>query len=383
MSKWEKVRLKEVCDFQGGSQPPKEEWVNDYTDGYIRMLQIRDFTQEREGKEEYIKISSNIKTCDSTDVMIARYGASVGKILTGLSGAYNVAIMKTIPDTGKLMKVYLRYFLLSSIFQNFIRNVGSRAAQAGFNKNDLDNLQIPLPPLEVQKKIAQSLDAASELIALRKKQLAELDNLIKSVLYDMFGDPVTNEKGWELYCVGDFAKVETGSTPLRSNNSYYDNGTIPWVKTGEINGSYIYSAEESITDKAVDETNCKLLPANTILVAMYGQGKTRGKVGLLKIKATTNQACAAILPNGKFSSEYLLRTLDFCYQELRDLGRGGNQPNLNLSIVKNFTIPLPPIDLQIRFAEIVTKIEEQKALVQKAIDESQYLFDSLMNEYFE
>ena len=130
------VNLCDVCDFQGGSQPPKEQWIDEEKDGYIRMLQIRDFTQADRVKPEYVKISPNIKTCCEDDILIARYGASVGKILTGLSGAYNVAIMKTIPDENMLNKRYLYYYLLSDVFQNAILNVGSRAAQAGFNKTD-------------------------------------------------------------------------------------------------------------------------------------------------------------------------------------------------------------------------------------------------------
>ena len=131
------IYLSDICDFQGGTQPPKEQWSTSLKDGYVRMLQIRDFTQSEKAEPEYVKYSTNLKMCKSDDVLIARYGASLGKILTGLSGAYNVAIMKTIPNENKITKSYLYYFLLSDSFQNMIKSVGSRAAQAGFNKEDL------------------------------------------------------------------------------------------------------------------------------------------------------------------------------------------------------------------------------------------------------
>ena len=105
-----KVKLTDVCDFQGGSQPPKDEWSFEENQGYIRMLQIRDFTQSEKIVPEYIKISNSTKICESDDILIARYGASIGKILTGLAGAYNVAIMKTVPDTSKVDKRYLYYY---------------------------------------------------------------------------------------------------------------------------------------------------------------------------------------------------------------------------------------------------------------------------------
>ena len=116
---------------------------------------------------------------------------------------------------------------------------------------------------------------------------------------------------------------------------------------------------------------------------MYGQGKTRGQVGLLKIKAATNQACAAILPCDSIIKEFLFRLLQINYSNLRALGRGGNQENLNLSMIREFRIIIPPLALQNQFASIVRKIEEQKELVQKSIDETQMLFDSLMSQYFD
>ena len=104
------IPLVQVCDFQGGSQPPKDQWIDHEKEGYIRMLQIRDFTQPDKDNVEFVRISKTIKTCNEDDILIGRYGASVGKILTGLAGAYNVAIIKTIPDTSKLSKRFLYHY---------------------------------------------------------------------------------------------------------------------------------------------------------------------------------------------------------------------------------------------------------------------------------
>lgn len=160
----EKVKLTDICDFQGGSQPPKEEWSFEEQDGYIRMLQIRDFTQSERVVPEYIKVSNSTKTCEADDILIARYGASIGKILTGLAGAYNVAIMRTIPDTSKVQKRYLYYYLKSPYFQNAILNVGVRAAQAGFNKEDLSKLEIECPALIEQDEIVRVLEKVELVI---------------------------------------------------------------------------------------------------------------------------------------------------------------------------------------------------------------------------
>ena len=176
------AKLTDVCDFQGGSQPPKEEWSFEEQEGYIRMLQIRDFTQSERVTPEYIKISGSTKTCEADDILIARYGASLGKILTGLAGAYNVAIMRTIPNETVLTKKYLYYYLKSPYFQTIILNVGSRAAQAGFNKEDLSKLDINCPTFEEQGNIVQILQKVENVIKNREIELEKLDELIKARL---------------------------------------------------------------------------------------------------------------------------------------------------------------------------------------------------------
>lgn len=203
------AKLTEICDFQGGSQPPKEEWSFEAKDGYIRMLQIRDFTQGEKVTPEYIKISKSTKRCNAEDILIARYGASLGKILTGLAGAYNVAIMRTIPDETKLRKRYLYYYLKSPYFQKSILNVGSRAAQAGFNKEDLSKLNIPCPDFKKQDDVVERLTKIELVITARQQELQRLDELIKARFVEMFGDE-TNPYNWPVVNVEEVANVSVG-----------------------------------------------------------------------------------------------------------------------------------------------------------------------------
>ena len=198
-----KVSLTDICDFQGGTQPPKDEWIDQPAQGYVRMLQIRDFTQSDKNYIEYVKDTGKLKTCIEDDILIGRYGASIGKILTGLAGAYNVAIVKTIPDEKVVSKKYLYWYLNSQYFQRFISNVGSRAAQAGFNKNDLGAAQIPLVDKERQEEICEVLEKANKLISLRKQQLAKLDELIKARFVEMFGTFPANPFRWDTGKIQD------------------------------------------------------------------------------------------------------------------------------------------------------------------------------------
>ena len=142
---------------------------------------------------------------------------------------------------------------------------------------------------------------------------------------------------------GDYAQTTSGSTPARGKKDYWQPAEIPWVKTAEVTFRSITSAEESISKIALAECSLTLLPPNTVLVAMYGQGKTRGQSAILEISATINQACFAILPNETWVPEFLHLWLTANYQNLRGLseGRGGNQANLNGALLNALKVPAP------------------------------------------
>jgi type I restriction enzyme, S subunit len=165
-------------------------------------------------------------------------------------------------------------------------------------------------------------------------------------------------QNWQKRKLGEIAKTCSGSTPSRSNPDYYK-GSISWVKTGELKDALILETEEHISELALKESSVRLLPPETLLVAMYGQGQTRGRTGLLKVPATTNQACFAILPNETFDSYFLQYWFRHNYQRLRQEteGRGGNQPNLNGDVLNNQIVSLPiEVNEQSKFVE---KINEQ------------------------
>jgi type I restriction enzyme S subunit len=172
----------------------------------------------------------------------------------------------------------------------------------------------------------------------------------------MFGDPFSDRSQSGNKKLGDVCAVSSGSTPSRKNLAYY-RGTIPWVKTGEVVGERIRSTSESITATALRETSLKLYPSGTVLLAMYGQGKTRGQVGILDIEATTNQACAAISCSDELLPDFLFNQLKLGYDSIRGMGRGGNQPNMNAGIVRAIPIVVPDIALQSAYVERIKILE--------------------------
>lgn len=152
-------------------------------------------------------------------------------------------------------------------------------------------------------------------------------------------------KGWCWVSIDHVADVGTGATPRKSESKYYAGGEIPWVTSSAVNDSYVTSAEEKVTEAALRDTNLTLYQPGTLLLAMYGEGKTRGKVTELKIAATTNQALAAIQVSSPelVHTEYLKLLLTENYEKTRFLSSGGVQPNINLSIVRSIAVPLPPL----------------------------------------
>ena len=172
---WEFRPLGEVCGFQGGTQPPKSEFVDSPREGYVRLLQIRDFKSDE--KAVFVRDNSKVKKCAASDIMIGRYGASVGQIHRGKAGAYNVALVRTIPNPTFLVRDYFYHYLTSDLFQVPLVGKKARSAQDGFNQDDISPFPIPLPPLEEQQRIVAVLDEAFEgLSRARAHAEANLQN---------------------------------------------------------------------------------------------------------------------------------------------------------------------------------------------------------------
>jgi type I restriction enzyme S subunit len=380
------VKLTEVCDFQGGTQPPKSEWIKDPKEGFIRMLQIRDFTQPERNNIEYIKSKSTVKTCVESDVLIGRYGASIGKICTGLSGAYNVALIKTIPNIRILDRNFLLYILKGYDFQNFISNIGSRAAQAGFNKADLENFIFPLPTLPQQQKIAAILDAADALRQNDKALIAKYDELTQALFLDMFGDPVSNPEGWEK------AFLKSVSTKITDGTHFSPEPQtegFPYITAKHVKsyGLDFYSKPTYVSEEAHNEIYKRCTPE-------YGD------VLYIKDGATTGIACintfdepfsmlsslALIKPKKDIINSYFLcfwlNNPNIKSKLLSEFMSGAAIQRYTLTKINSFELIVPPLTLQNQFAERITLIEEQKAIAQASLVKSEELFSSLLQKAF-
>lgn len=239
--------------------------------------------------------------------------------------------------------------------------------------------EIILPPIAEQRRIVARIEEVAAKIeearGLRKRAIDLIEIVFISVLKKIREEISSN---YQKQRISTLTQVSSGGTPSRNNPDFW-NGSIPWIKTGELLDGDIYGAEEYITSSALSNTGAKLFPKNTILIAMYGQGQTRGRTGRLMIEAATNQACAAILPKPSLIEprflQYWLRSL---YFEMREQYRDGAQPNWNGRMIKDIEIALPPISEQQQVIKHLDNFQKTLKRIQNQREDALKEFDALL-----
>lgn len=400
---WKWVKLEEVCEkiVDGSHNPPRS------IDSGKPMLSAKDifnnkinFDNPRWVSEEEFQRENRRTEIKAGDVLLTIV-ATIGRTAVVPIKApkftlqRSVAVLKTIQNP-----YFFCYAFQTPKFQQQLRDYSKGTAQKGVYLKTLAQLEIPLPPLTTQQAIVAKIEELfSELdkgIENLRTAQQQLKTYRQSVLKWAFEGKLTNEhvqegelpKGWKWVSIEEVATVGTGATPLKSNSSFYG-GNIPWVTSGALNDEFVIEATDFVTEKAIKETNLTLYPKHTLLVAMYGEGKTRGKCSELLIEACTNQAIAAIYFDNHDSSikPYLKYFLLKNYNDVRKQSSGGVQPNLNLGIIKKLVFPLPPLKEQ---HQIVQAIESRLSVADKmeesitqSLQQSEALRQSILKKAFE
>ena len=378
-----KVKLGDVCKIQSGGTPSRGN-LNYWNNGNVPWVKISDIKEKYLSRtEEFITqeglANSSAKIFPKETILYTIF-ATLGEVsILEIEATTNQAIAGLQIIDENICKDYLYYYLIS--LKPFVNEVGRGVAQNNINMQILRNFEIPLPSLEEQKAIARKLDKVSGLIEKRKTQLEKLSELVKSRFIEMFGG-VHDSKIYPYKAVKELTDVVSGGTPSRDISEYWEEGTIPWVKTTELQNNIVTEVEEYITEQGLSNSSAKIVPSGTVLIAMYGQGKTRGMTAYLGIEACTNQACACILPSAKINQTFLWQFFILSYDNLRDMAKGGNQPNLNGNMIKNYPILCPPRELQEQFAAFVEQVDKSKFEIQQSLEKLEILKKSLMQQYF-
>ena len=277
--------------------------------------------------------------------------------------------MFEVVDNSILNEDYLMMWFRRPEFDRICWLHTDGSVRGGITWDDICRLELPIPPIEKQLEIVNSYKAITERIALKKKIN---DNLVavgtasiqKNVgrgalinLTEAEMDRLTLPDGFEIQTVSEFCReTKSGSTPSRTNNEYWENGTISWVKSGEVHNNITLQTEEYITPLGLNESSTKLLPKDTVLMAMYGV--TAGEIGYLAIEATTNQAICGMICNSKANAAYLYFSLIQSQTAISRLSNGGAQDNLSKNFIDNIKIVVPPSEFieKMKLAAIVEQM---------------------------
>lgn len=369
MSKWKKVKLGDVCSlYQPKTIPMKE--LKDDMPYYVY------------GANGIIGKYHSYNHIDS-EIAIACRGATCGTVNITLPKSWITGnAMVAHIESNELSFKYLFYALSNANMKNVITG----AAQPQITRSNLKDLEIPLPAMEEQKKIAARLDAVSDLLAKQKQLLSEQDNLIQSTFYDMFGDPIKNEKGWNSKKFSELGSLKNGINFQKNDNEsdLYCLGVADFKDNKYISD---ISALQKVPSKSVNLTEDLLKNGDIVFVRSNGNKALVGR-------------CVAVYPNEEavtfsgfcirfrksttlIKTDYLLYFLKTPQIRNALAGRGANIQNLNQQILSRVNILCPPLELQQKFAAVAEQIESEKSKIKSAIAETQTLFNALMTEYFE
>jgi len=278
-----------------------------------------------------------------------------------------------IRSDDRMVQRYVRW-LLQEFDVAHMKTLGSGVRQT-INYMDIGNSFFYEPTKNEQQKIANFLDHETAKIDILIEKQQQLIKLLKEKRQAVISHAVTKglnpnapmrdsgvewlgevPEHWAMPKIAHISRVLNGSTPDKTNLSYWEDGTIPWLASGCLNSEVVDVPSEFITKNAYQNSSVELIPANSLLVGMVGQGKTRGTSAILAIDSCINQNMAAIVLDGKIQTRFLYYTLQAMYDDLRELGRGGNQAALNCEIIGSVRVPLPPNDEQIAIVDMLDEL---------------------------
>jgi type I restriction enzyme S subunit len=288
---------------------------------------------------------------------------------------------------------YLACIVHSPAFTDFAMQGVTGAQHPRTSWAHIKTFELPAHDRSEQASIAQLLWSLFRLRMATERGITSASSLKREAMQQLFARGLRGEaqketeigqipESWELASIDKHFSVVSGGTPSRGNAAYWAGGTIPWVKTTEVNYSVINETEEHITQAGLDGSAAKMLRPGTLLMAMYGQGVTRGKVGILGIEAACNQACAAMTPtDDQVLPQYFYHYLTSRYEAIRSLAHGGQQQNLNLDIVRRIDVPVPPaIEEQQEIVDVLDALDRKVDLHRRKRAVLDQLFKSLLHK---
>jgi len=370
---WEESRLADICSkiTQGGTPDTSEP---KFWGGSINWM-----TPAEMGKTESPFIDATTRTITESGLdNCSSYLLPIYSVILSVRAPIGSLAINTTPMainqgckgliTGNTLSFSFLYYSLINSKARLI-DLGAGNTFKELSGSALKSYEIGLPSPPEQQRIAECLSAVDEVIAAQARKLDALKSHKKGLMQELFpreGETQPHLRfpqfqdapEWSGDSLGQIFKTSSGGTPSRSKEEYW-NGNIPWITTSLVDFNVITKADEFISDEGLKNSSAKVFPEKTILVAMYGQGKTRGQVAILGIKAATNQACAAILPRKNMDPNFVFMNLASRYEEMRGLSNSGGQKNLSQGLIQELQFSYPnDIDEQQVIAECLTFLDD-------------------------
>ena len=381
---WEIKKLGEVCGIQGGSTPKRTEslyWEN----GTYPWFTIEDIREQgriiTDTKQKVTEIAWNKLRVFPKDTILLCCTASLGeyaitKIPLTTNQQFNGLMIK---DKNYLSPMYLMHFCVT--LKNILYALSGKATIDFVSAEKVRQISIPIPPIAEQEKIVAELDCLSGIIEKKKQQLKEYDALAQSIFYEMFGDPVENEKGWEMKKLGEVGELARGVSKHRPRNApELLGGNTPLIQTGDIANAGMYITKYNSTYSELGLSQSKLWPSGTLCITIAA---TIGKCSVLTFDSCFPDSVVGYIVDCKCTNnEYIYYIFGSLQKILEENAPAVAQKNINLKTLNELLIPIPPLALQQEFASKIEAIEKQKALIKKSIEEVETLFNSRMDQYF-
>ena len=388
MVEMEKYKLGDICEIVSGSTPKTN--IDEYWEGTIKWITPAELNDDtyiitdsvRKITELAVKKTGLKSFPEGTVILSSR--APIGKVAIAGCEMYCNQGFKNLICSKKINNKYLYWFLKGNTV--FLNSLGRGAIFKELSKSIVSNIEINLPDIVYQKKAVETLEKVSEIIALRKRELSSLDDLIKARFVEMFGDPATNPMRWSETTIGDECFYIKDGPHKSLPDIGKENGGHPFISVRNIVNGYIdFSTARYISDEDYANAIKKCHPEKGDM--LYSKGGTTGIAKLIDIdEEFANWVHVAVLKfdksklNGIFFENML--NGDYCFEQSQRLTKGIANRDLVLSAMAQIKMYRPPMEIQKQFADFVNQVDKSKVAIQKALDKTQMLFDSLMQEYF-
>ncbi len=330
---------------------------------------------------EEIAQNNKLKIIPKGSVLFAKSGMSATKnrVMITCRESYIVSHLAAILPSDKICSKYLSHFLFWFNPAKLILD----EAYPSIRLSEINNLNIPFPTLKTQQKIAAILDEADKLRRLNKKLIKKYEQLSQSLFLEMFGDPVSNPKGWEILPLKKFGTIITGNTPSRNNSEFYSSNFIEWIKTDNITTENIYitNAKEYLSELGLSSSRYAI-KGSLLVACIAGSINSIGRASLTDRKVSFNQQINALQPNNDVSSFFLYHLFKNTSKYIQDHATNGMKRILTKGAFEKIEMIKPPVLLQNQFAERVQEIDKQKTQAQQVLKQSEDLFNSLLQRAF-